>query len=345
MRGVVILGERTVDLWEFPDPVPGPGEVVVAIQASGLCGSDLRPYRGPRRDPASLVISGHEPCGVVVARGPGVSDREVRLGERVMVHHYLGCGRCEHCRVGYSQLCRHGHLTYGANAHGGNAPYMLVGASTLVPLPEALSFAEGAAIACGTGTAYSALKRLGVSGRDVLAIFGQGPVGLSATLLGAAMGARVVAIEPVPERRALAQAAGAWAVLDPAAVDPVAAIRDLTGGDGADAALDCTGNPIARVQAVRCARVWGRVCFVGEGNTTTFDVSPDIIHKQLTIYGSWTFSTVGLAECARFIAERAVPLARFITHRFRLEQAAEAFRTFDSGVTGKCVFVLGDETL
>jgi threonine dehydrogenase-like Zn-dependent dehydrogenase len=91
---------------------------------------------------------------------------------------------------------------------------------------------------------------------------------------------------------------------------------------------------------VRCARTFGRVCFVGEGNTTTFNVSPDIIHKQLTIYGSWTFSTVGLEECARFIADRKVPLRDIITHRFRLDQAAEAFRTFDSGKTGKCVFVM-----
>lgn len=338
MRGVVFLGERETAIREFPDPTPGPGEVVLKMRSSGLCGSDLRPYRGPRRDPAAVKICGHEPCGEVVALGPGVTH--ARIGDRVMVHHYLGCGECKYCRVGYSQLCLKDHITYGSSAHGGNAEYMLTGASTLVRLPDELSFEEGAAIACGTGTAYMALKRLDVSGRDTLAIYGQGPVGLSGTLLGSWMGARVIAVDVVPERLELARRHGAEVTINAAETDPVEAIRSLTHGEGADAALDCTGNPEARVNAVRCARIFGRVCFVGEGNTTTFNVSPDIIHKQLTIYGSWTFSTVGLEECARFIADRKVPLRDIITHRFRLDQAAEAFRIFDGGKTGKCVFVM-----
>src|SRR5439155_227533 len=130
--------------------------------------------------------------GVVAARGPGVSEDEAPTGARVMNHHYKGCGRCKHCRVGWSQLCPNGIVVYGMTGHGGHAPYMKVPARTLVPLPDALSFEEGAAVSCGTGTAYGALKRLDVSGRDTLAVFGQGPVGLSATMLGRAMGARVI---------------------------------------------------------------------------------------------------------------------------------------------------------
>jgi threonine dehydrogenase-like Zn-dependent dehydrogenase len=341
MRGLVMLGDREVELRDFPDPVPGPGEVVVAIKASGMCGSDLSPYRAPRgnRDLANLPISGHEPCGVVVERGPGVTASQAPLGARVMVHHYHGCGACKHCRVGYSQMCLHGHKTYGFSDHGGNAPYILVPASTLVPLPDELDFVEGSAIACGTGTAYMALKRLDVSGRDTLAIFGQGPVGLSATLLGKAMGARIIAVDLSAERRALAREFGADIVLDPAAGDPVAAIEELTHGEGAETTLDCTGNPEARAQTVRSARIWGRACFVGEGNTVTLNPSPDIIHKQLTLYGSWTFSTVGLAECAQFIVDHNLPLGRLITHRFALDQAADAFRLFETTTTGKGAFV------
>ena len=216
---------------------------------------------------------------------------------------------------------------------------MQVPASTLVALPDGLSFEEGAAVACGTGTAYGALKRLDVSGRDTLAIFGQGPVGLSATMLGRAMGARVVAVDIGAERRQLAKEFGAETVIDPRAVDPVSALRDLTRGEGVEAALDCTGNPEARVAAVRSAGTWGRVCLVGEGNTTTFDISRDLIRKQLTILASWTFSTVGQAECASFIADRTLPLGRLLTHRFTLDQAVEAYRLFDTQTTGKGVFV------
>jgi threonine dehydrogenase-like Zn-dependent dehydrogenase len=211
----------------------------------------------------------------------------------------------------------------------------------LVPLPDELSYAEGAAVACGTGTAYMALKRLDVSGRDTLAVYGQGPVGLSATMLGQAMGARVIAVVVEPARLELARELGAAETIDASREDPVERIRALTDDEGAETALDCTGNATARAQAVRCARIWGRVCWVGEGGTVQLEPSPDVIHKQLTIYGSWTFSTVGLAECARFVADRGVPLGRLITHQFRLDQAAEAFALFDQGKTGKCVFVFG----
>ena len=344
MRAVVFLGDRKLELREFPDPTPGPGEVVLAMKASGMCGSDLHFYRAAG-GAASLglgatdpVIAGHEPCGVVAERGPGVRESDAPTGQRVMVHHYRGCGLCEHCRVGWSQLCRRGFVVYGATGHGGHAPFMKVPASTLVPLDEALTFAEGAAISCGTGTAYGALKRLDVSGRDTLAIFGQGPVGLSATMLGRAMGARVIALDVVPERRKLAADFGADVVLDPGATDPVAALRELSGGAGVDVTLECSAHPDARVAAVRAVRTWGRVGYVGEGGSVTLDVSKDLLRRQVTLIGSWTFSAVGQEECARFIAERKLPLSRLLTHRFALDEAEAAYRLFDTQTTGKGVF-------
>src|SRR6201986_4451796 len=167
MRGQVYMGDRQVELLGDPDPQPGAGEVGLAIRASGMCGSDLRPCQQGQ----SPFVTGHEPCGVVAERGPGVTEAQAPLGQRVMVHHYWGCGMCKHCRVGYTQMCVRGSKVMGFSANGGNAPYLLAPASALVPLPDELTFAEGAAISCGTGTAYSALKRLAVSGRDTLAIF------------------------------------------------------------------------------------------------------------------------------------------------------------------------------
>jgi threonine dehydrogenase-like Zn-dependent dehydrogenase len=345
MKGIVFLGNRKLELQEFPDPTPGPGEVVLAIKASGMCGSDLHPYRAAGNAAAGLglggagtpVIAGHEPCGVVAAVGAGVDPG--LIGQRAMNHHYKGCGRCKHCRLGWSQLCRGGITVYGMTGHGGHAPLMKVPAATLVPMPESISFEEGAAVSCGTGTAYGALKRLDVSGRDTLAVFGQGPVGLSATLLGRARGARVIAIDVSPERLALARELGAEHAIDPRQTDPVRAIHDLTGGEGAETTMDCSGNPEARAQAVRSAGTWGRVAFVGEGNTVTLDVSRDLLRRQITLHASWTFSNTGQEECARFVADRAVPLGRLLTHRWRLDQADEAYRLFDTQTTGKGVFV------
>jgi threonine dehydrogenase-like Zn-dependent dehydrogenase len=335
MRGLVFLGDRQVELREFPDPKPGPGEVVIAIRASGMCGSDLRPYQQGQFN----FVTGHEPCGVVAERGPGVTDTQAPLGQRVMVHHYWGCGMCKHCRIGYTQMCVHGSKVMGFSANGGNAPYLLAPATSLVPLPDELTFAEGAAISCGTGTAYSALKRLAVSGRDTLAVFGQGPVGLAATQLATAMGARVIAVDPLPERRELASQLGAAVTIDSSAVSPVEAIREQTHGDGADATLDCTGNAEARANCAKGARAWGRACFVGEQGTATFDMTPDVIHKQLTMYGSWTFSTVLLAECAQFAVDRQIPLRDVFTESFTIDGGDAAFRKFSARGMGKGVFL------
>jgi threonine dehydrogenase-like Zn-dependent dehydrogenase len=347
MRGVVFNGERSLDFVEFADPAPGPGEVVLEIKASGMCGSDLKFYRAAKGGSQALglgaakgpVIAGHEPCGVVAAVGSGVEPQLARAGDRVMVHHYKGCGVCEHCRVGWSQLCAGGIVVYGVTGHGAHAPYMKVPASTLVPLPEALSFETGAAISCGTGTAYGALRRMNLSGRDTLAVVGQGPVGLSATQLAAAMGARVIAIDVSPERLSRAQEFGADARLDPRTGDVIAAVKELTHGRGADLALDTSGSPIGRLAAVRSTRTWGTVCFVGEGDTVTLDVSPDMLRKQLTIIGSWTFSTTGQADCARFVEERGIAVDRLFTHRWKLVEAAEAYRVFDTQTAGKGVFL------
>jgi threonine dehydrogenase-like Zn-dependent dehydrogenase len=313
-----------------------------------MCGSDLHVYRATGNAAAALglggtsgpFIAGHEPCGVIAAVGPGVAGGDSLIGRRVMNHHYKGCGNCKHCRGGWSQLCRGPRVVYGMTGHGGHAPFFKAPASTMVPLPDELTFEEGAAVSCGTGTAYGALRRLDVSGRDTLAVFGQGPVGASATLLGHAMGARVIAVDVSPERLALAKALGADATVNAKDTDPVAAIRDLTRGEGVETAIDCTGSPDARLASVRCAATWGRVALVGEGNSVTFDVSQDLLRRQLTIHASWTFSSIGQEECARFIAERKVPLGTLLTHRFSLDQAEQAYRLFDTQTTGKGVFVM-----
>jgi threonine dehydrogenase-like Zn-dependent dehydrogenase len=287
------------------------------------------------------LIAGHEPCGVVAAVGPGVPENQASVGMRVMQHHYRGCGVCEHCSTGWMQLCVEGvKEVYGATGHGAHARYMKCPARTLVPLPEQLSFEAGAAISCGTGTAWGALHRLNLMGDQTIAIFGQGPVGLSATLLAAEMSARVIALDTSEDRLARAKEFGADVLINPMrTADVVQAIRELTHGRGAHASLDASSSPQARAQAVKCVRTWGKACFVGEGDTVTLDVSNDLLRRQVTLIGSWTFSTVGQAECARYVADRKIDLDRLFTHRWRLDQAEEAYRLFDKQTAGKGVIV------
>jgi threonine dehydrogenase-like Zn-dependent dehydrogenase len=348
MKGVVFLGDRKLELRDFADPSPGPRDVILEIKASGMCGSDLHNYRAPAHPGGTVsggirraagMIAGHEPCGIVAAVGSGVAEREARVGQRVMDHHYDGCGVCKHCRAGWTQMCLAGTVVYGSGGHGGHARYMKVPVSTLVPLPDALSFVTGAAISCGTGTAWGALRRLQLRGGETIAIFGQGPVGLSATQFALALGARVIAVDIAPERRQLAREFGAHEVIDPTATDMVAAIRELTHGEGAHATLDASSAPEARAAAVRAVRAWGTACFVGERGQVTLDVSPDLLRRQVTLIGSWTFSKQGQAECAEFVADRKVDVERLFTHRWTLEQAEEAYRIFDTQTTGKAVIM------
>lgn len=348
MRGVVFTGNRTIELQDFEDPTPGPDEVVLEIKASGMCGSDLKFYRAAPGEAArelgfsntTAMIAGHEPCGVVIAIGKNVPAAQARIGQRVMVHHYKGCGFCAHCSTGWMQLCIDGvQAVYGMTGHGAHARYMKCPATTLVELPEELSFETGAAISCGTGTAWGALKRLDLAGDHTIAIFGQGPVGLSATQLAKAMGAQVIALDVSQARLDRAHAMGADHLINPAEVDAVQAIKALTHGLGAHASLEASSSPEARSQAVRCVRTWGKACFVGEGGSLSLNVSPDLLRRQVTLIGSWTFSTHGQADCARFIADRNVDVDQLFTHRWSLSDADQAYRVFDQQTEGKGVFV------
>jgi len=345
MKGIVFLGDGEVEIREFDKPAPGQGEVLVELKASGICGSDLMWLNRTKKEIADLPHvnpMGHEPCGVIAALGPGATG--VAVGQRVMVYHYSGCGRCKYCRIGYEQLCVEGFNYYGTSRPrgfgGGHEDYMVVPDRVCLALPDEMSFEAGAAVACGTGTAYSALRRVSVSGHDTLAVFGQGPVGLSATMIGAAMGAHVIAIDVAPYRLALAEKLGAAEIVNAADDDAVEAVKALTQGEGAEVALDCTGRPAVRVQAVESVKPFGRASFVGESGKVTFeDVSRQILHKLITIHGAWTFSTWMMKEAADWIVHRNLPIDDLITHRFPLAEAEEAYRIFQEGQTGKVVFV------
>jgi L-iditol 2-dehydrogenase len=339
MKSVYFLGNREIDVRDVADPKPQKNEVLIAMKASGLCGSDLHVYRAPK-DSADRapIVGGHEPCGVIAEVGSDVT--RWKPGDRVMMFHYTGCGTCRMCRMGYTQMCQNHPAIYGANRDGCHQDLFIAPADTCVALPDKLSFEDGAACSCGAGTALFALKRLGIVAQDTLAIIGQGPVGLSASLFASHIGARVIAVDISPERLELARELGAEEVIDARRENPVERIKGLTGGEGADKTMDASGVSEASHTALDSVRQWGHVCLVGmSGKSTEFNVNLQIIQKQLTIHGSWTFNLSGLVEVARYVAERNVPLERLITHRFPLEKAEEAYALFDAGKTGKVMLV------
>ncbi|MDI9948021.1 MULTISPECIES: zinc-dependent alcohol dehydrogenase family protein [Rhodococcus] len=340
MKAVVFLGEGKLDIQEYPDPKPGPDEVVIRMKASGMCGSDLNHLHGPLRTGSQLVIEGHEPCGVVENIGDAVRPSEAKVGDRVMVHHYDGCRTCQYCRSGWTQYCPNARTVYGGlDGDGGHADFMMVPAHTLIKLPDALSFKTGAAISCGTGTAFGAIKRAGVSADETVAIFGQGPVGLSCTMLAKAFGARVIALDVEPSRLQMAQQFGADYIVNSREQDPVVAVRELTrNGEGADKSIECSANATVRRQAVQALRRWGTACMVGVFGTIELD-SEELIQLQKTVLGSLTFSKNLQEECALFVAERGLDVESLFTNEFRLDEAERAYELFDRRQIGKGVFI------
>ncbi len=337
MRGLRFLGDRQSEVIDYPDEAPGPEYVLLKMHASGMCGSDLKRYHAPTSDFAGEPIRpGHEPCGEVVELGPGVEN--LSLGDRVLQHHYEGCRRCYFCRSGWTQLCKsEGRMIHGGTRHGGHGEYMIAHASSCIQMPDDISYDVGSYLACGASTAFHGLKKLQISGLDTLAVFGAGPVGLAGVMFGAAMGARVIAVDISGERLEMAKAAGAWEVVDNSDGSAVEQIVDLTGGHGADATMEAIGIHETRLAAVQSTRIFGRCCFVGEGGDFHVEPSPDIIHRHLTLVGSWTFSTFGLEEAAEFTSQRNVPLESLITRTVGMEEAPAAYTEFDQGAPGKFV--------
>jgi threonine dehydrogenase-like Zn-dependent dehydrogenase len=342
MLAAHLPGDRTVDLRQVRDPAPGPGQVVLEMRASTICGSDLRSiYRehlGQGPEAYQGVIAGHEPAGQVVETGPGVT--RLRVGDRVVVYHISGCGQCPECRRGYQISCTSpDRAAYGWQRDGGHADLLLAEERDLLRLPDELTFLDGACVACGFGTAYEALCRIEVSGRDRLLVTGLGPVGLAAGMLAKGMGAStVVGTDPSADRRRLALELGA---VDSAVAGDDEELGDLL-GDGAEASVDCSGSGAGQLTALRHTRRWGRTALVGEGGTLSVDVSEVIIHRQLTIAGSWVSSTWRMAELLDRLARWRLHPERVVTHRFGLPNAAAAYEVADRGIGGKVGIVWSD---
>ncbi len=346
MTGVVLPGNSTVEFREYNIPEPGPGQVLLKMKASSICGSDIRAiYRehlGKGPEAYQGVICGHEPCGQVAKLGPDV--KRFKEGDRCVIYHISGCGVCHDCRMGYQISCSSElRAAYGWQRDGGNAEYCLVDEADLVKMPDYMTFEDGALCACGFGTCYEALNRIKVTGEDRVLIVGLGPMGLAALMLAKAMGAaKLIGVDVNGPRCELTEKLGlADLVLkaDDSALDKIKAATD---GRGCEATVDCSGAPLGRLLSIQGTRQWGRCAFVGEGSTVEFEPSRDIIHNQITIYGSWVTSVPHMEDLVEKLAYWQIHPDITVTHRFPLNKADEAYDLMDRGDCGKVVITFDD---
>jgi len=347
MKAAYLPGNSSVEMREVAVPTPGHGEVLIAVKASTICGSDIRciyhEHLGKGPEGYQGVIAGHEPSGQIVEAGPGC--RRFKTGDRVIVYHISGCGVCNDCRRGYMISCTSTQYrrAYGWQRDGGMAEFMIAEEKDLILLPEELTYADGAQVACGFGTVYEGLEKIGISGNHDVLITGLGPVGLAAGALCRKLGAnRIIGIDISKERMDLALQLGLCDQVIASSEDNVKQVLELTNGMGVERAIDCSANATARATAIRATRKWGKMVMIGEGGTVSFNPSPDIIHDQKTIYGSWVTSTWLMEELVERLVRWNLHPEAIITDRFPLERAAEAYALMASGRCGKVAVCPGE---
>ncbi|MBN1116566.1 MAG: zinc-binding dehydrogenase [Bacteroidales bacterium] len=347
MKGAFLPGNSTVVIKEIDVPEPGHGQVLLKMKSSTICGSDIRAiyheHLGKGPEGYQNKVAGHEPSGQIIKCGPGL--KRFKKGDRVVVYHISGCGVCNDCRRGYMISCTSEHrAAYGWQRDGGMAPYMLAEEKDLVLLPDSLSYTDGAQIACGFGTVYEGIEKCGVSGNDAVLVTGLGPVGLATLMLCKALGAnKLIGVDVVPERCQIAKDKGLVDEVFVSDSETLQKILDLTGGKGVEKAFDCSGNTHARQLAIRATRKWGHIVFVGEGGTVEFNPSPDIIHDQKTIYGSWVTTIWRMEELVERIVRWGIHPEDLVTHRFTLDEADKAYELMAEGKCGKVAVVFDEE--
>jgi threonine dehydrogenase-like Zn-dependent dehydrogenase len=260
--------------------------------------------------------------------------RHVKVGDRVALQIMTGCGRCYHCLRGdYEHCAQMGYLI------GGHAELIAAPEMCCLPLPDDVNWERGVLLGGDTiGTTYRSLKRLGVTGFDTVAVLGCGPIGLGMLAVLRLLGARALATDISAYRRGLAQKLGAVAVIDPAAGDAVRAIRDLTGGQGVDVALDCSHSQDTLTAALECVRKFGKVGFVGEKGDSVIHPSNHFLRKEITAVGSWYYNPSDYWEILD-LYRRGLVVDDLVTHRFPLREANAAFAVFASGESGKVLLV------
>ena len=335
MRAAVYHGPKDIRVEQVPEPdAVGADEVLVRPFWCGICGTDLHEYAaGPiviPTEPHPLTggsapqVLGHEFSAEVVGIGADVGH--LRVGDRVSVMPIVACGRCFYCRKGLGHLCERMACIGLSHPWGGIAELAVVPARAAYPLPDGMTEVQGALVepmavaACGVDTA-------GVRPGDTVLITGGGPIGSLAAMYASALGARVILSEPNTRRRERADALGVGEVLDPTAVDVAEHLRELTGGHGADAAVECSGNGRALEAAIGAVRSRGTITQTGLF-TRPAEIDPmQISLRELTYNGTWCYPLDDWPRIIDIIGRMRLPVERVVTSQVDIDAVVAGFDT------------------
>ncbi|MDA8237536.1 MAG: alcohol dehydrogenase catalytic domain-containing protein [Chloroflexi bacterium] len=339
MEALVVLEPNRMEIRAVPIPVPGPNEVLARVRAVSICGTDAHLIRGDYPGfwpPAFPFIPGHEWAGEIAALGPGVELYGWKVGDRVAGTSHDACGVCQKCVEGRYNLCenygRPGlHKQYGHNVQGADAEYVVQGVKTIFPLPDGLTFEDGALVDPAS-IALHVANRGGISPGDTVAITGAGAIGLLGGDAARIRGAARVIVVGRGHRLAKAAAMG-FETVDAAAGDPVATVRAMTGGFGVDVVLECAGVPVTVQWALGMLRRGGRCAAVGIPTVGVEIAMQRLVLDELELVGSRA-SAGEMRRVMPLVEQGRMRVRDVTTHRFSLAEYARAIATFNDPASG-----------
>jgi L-iditol 2-dehydrogenase len=327
MKALVFRGPGSMPLEDRADPHAGPGEAVVRVRASGICGSDVHGFGGSTGRRRIGVVMGHEAAGDVIEVGPGVTS--VSTGDRVVLRSILSCGRCDRCRHGHPNLCleRQG---MGMHFDGAYADRIVVRESLLVPLAQNLGYEE-AALVEPLAVALHAVNITPFELMDSVVIVGAGPIGLLTLLAARRRGAgSIIVTDRDPHRLDVARHLGADEAIDVRETDPLAAVEAATHGRGADAVFEAVGIAATVAQSIAVARSGGHVTWIGNSAPEVELPMQELVTKGLTVRGAYGFIDE-FEQAADALATGRIDAGRLIELVAPLEEGEDLFRQLAAG--------------
>jgi len=336
MKALIIYKPNDLRVEEVDIPKIKDDEVLVKVEAVGICGSDIEIKNGTYPDYIAYpIIPGHETAGTVVEVGKNVFG--LKVGDRVAIEPHAGCGQCRNCKVGYYSYCvnygKPGHRTLGFTVNGGFAEYVAAPARNCHKLPSNLSFEEGA-MAVSAGTSMFGLMEIGVDAGEFIVVIGPGPIGLTALALVKALGAGTTVIVGTRwSRLNLAKELGADVLVNiREGQDPVKVVLELTDGLGADLVINTTPSPESVAQSVKMLRRGGRLLMLGITWEPTPLVLGEIVVKGITIKGTRGEARNALDRVISLASSGKIDLKKIITNVFPLSEVIHAFEVFEKRI-------------
>ena len=322
---------------KIPMPEPKPGEALIKIMAAGICGSDIGAFRGTNGLVSYPRVIGHELAGVVVSI-PENNKNGIKVGDRVVVDPYLYCGHCYPCSIGRTNCCDDLHVL-GVHVEGGMAEYFCHPADMLVKIPDGMSWVQ-AAMAEPLTISLHGIHRGGLKAGEYCAIIGAGPIGLAAAMVAQAYGAHAILLDLVQERLDFAKSLGVEYTINSGKEDANARVHEITGGEGAQQVMECSGAADSPMKACKMARKTGKVALIATYHAGDVMIPANTVNfNELTIVGSKANPNVS-EQVLHFFSTGAIQGDKLVTHTFPLEDYEKAVDIFEHKKDGSIKVVI-----